>query len=600
MIAELENDRIWFSSSYAERSLIGSLPGVRYDRKREQWWVLATWTACLTMRALFKDALEIGPELTKWAWERNKHEQDIKELNTALDFQSSYLKFDERLFGYQQAGAYFLTHNDYSILGDEPGLGKTAQTIAAIKMLHEQGADVFPILIICPNSIKRTWQDALDICWPNESKLQIVSGTAVQRRKQLAVATDTGHIVNWESVRLHSRVAGYGSIRLKACSKCGGIENPRPDEEYKAAVTEAKCEIHPREMQAIGYKTVIVDEAHRMKDPNAKQTRAVWSVLHSADYRYLLTGTPVADNVGDLWSLLHGVDPISFPVKSKFLDAFAATRLNFFGGYEVLGLNPERKEVFYRILDGYLRRTPKSLALPQLPPRLPVQYRYAEMSPKQAKQYNQMRDGFITLLDSGEPITATDQLVQFTRLRQFACATGTKGEDGKVHLIEPSCKVDDLAEFVEDNPKPLVVAAEYRQIIELAYDRLTSMGIKCGLITGKQTLDERHVTCQEFQKGKLQIVLMTLDAGGVGLTLTAADTIYFIERSSSMLKNSQGEDRVYRIGSEIHDAVRVVVCITQDTIEDNKEYQLAVKSERFEEVVQDKERARKMINANCK
>jgi SNF2 family DNA or RNA helicase len=160
--------------------------------------------------------------------------------------------------------------------------------------------------------------------------------------------------------------------------------------------------------------------------------------------------------------------------------------------------------------------------------------------------------------------------------------------------------VDELADFVECNPKPLVVAAEYREIIELAYARLTSMGIKCGLITGKQTIDERHVTCQEFQKGKLQVVLMTLGAGGVGITLTAADTIYFIERSSSMLANTQGEDRVYRIGSEIHDAVRVVVCIAQDSIEDNREYQLAIKADRFEEVIQDKERARRMLNANGK
>jgi hypothetical protein len=67
-----------------------------------------------------------------------------------------------------------------------------------------------------------------------------------------------------------------------------------------------------------------------------------------------------------------------------------------------------------------------------------------------------------------------------------------------------------------------------------------------------------------------------------------------------MLANTQGEDRVYRIGSEIHDAVRVVVCIAQDSIEDNREYQLAIKADRFEEVIQDKERARRMLNANGK
>lgn len=591
MLAELEDGRIWFSSNYSERGLVRSLPGSKYDRKREQWYVEATWVACLTMRALFGTSLEIGAALEEWAWGESCREEELRRLVGALDFNGA--AYDPRLFGYQKAGAEYLAFSKHAILGDEPGLGKTAQAISALKAMHESGEDIFPILIICPNSIKRTWQDEFRIWWPDGPELQVVNGSAANRRKQLAA--DVGHIINWESVRLHSRIAGYGSIRLKACGKCGGQENPRPGEEYKAEVSEAKCELHSRELQANEYKTVIVDEAHRMKDPNAKQSRAVWSVLHSAKYLYALTGTPIADNVGDIWSILHGIDPKAFPVRSKFLDTFATTRLNFFGGYEVLGLKPETKEVFHRILDSYLRRTPKSIALPQLPPRLPVQYRYVEMGPKQAKQYKQMRDGMLTLLDSGKPLAAADQLAKFTRLRQFALATGTEGPDGKVMLVDPSCKVDDLAEFVKDNPKPLVVAAEYRMPIDLAYKRLTEMGVKCGLITGAQTLDERHVTCQEFQAGRLDVVLMTMKAGGVGLTLTAADTIYFLERSASRLVNSQAEDRVYRIGSEVHDAVRTVICLTEGTIEDNREYQLAVKEGRFEEVIQDRERAKRML-----
>lgn len=596
MLAELESDgRIWFTSSYAERSLVRSLPGSTYDRATERWCCRATWAACLTMRSLFGPALQLGPRLVDWARERAAVEQTAIELGNSLELDEEGYQYDSRLFGYQKAGAEFLSFTGNAILGDEPGLGKTAQAISTLKAMHDQCADIFPVLIVCPNSLKRTWQDEFKLWWPDGPGVEVVSGSANQRRKKLQSGAQV-HAMNWESIRLHSKVAGYGSIRLKACAKCGGVEEPRPGEEYKGAVTEAKCEVHPREIQANGYRTVIVDEAHRMKDPNAKQTRAVWSALHSAEYKFLLTGTPVADNVGDLWSLLHGIDKDSFPVKSKFLDVFAQTQLNFFGGYEVLGLNPERAGTFHRVLSSYLRRTPKALALPQLPPKLPVQYRYAEMNPKQAKQYNQMRDGMLTLLDSGEPITAADQLAQFTRLRQFACATGTKGEDGKVKLTDPSCKVDDLLEFVQDNPgKPLVVAAEYKQIIMLAYARLTDHGYKCGLITGDQTLDERHVTCKEFQAGRLDVALLTMQAGGEGITLTAADTMYFLERSSSLLRNKQTEDRVYRIGSEIHDAVRIVVSISAGTIEDNREWQLAMKEDRFEEIVMDRERAKRML-----
>lgn len=594
MLAELEDDgRIWFVSNFAERSLVRSLPGATFSRTREQWSVNATWTACLTMRALFGDILQLGPELVKWARQQRYNQEYIRELGNALEAEPVDYYLDPRLFDYQRAGVAYLTAAEYAILGDEPGLGKTAQAIAAVKALHDCGKDVFPVLVICPNSMKRTWEDEFKLWWPDGPDAAVIHGSAVHRRKQLA--TDARiHVINWESVRLHSSTAGYGSIRLKACASCGGQENPREDEEYKAAVTEAKCEKHPRELNLNGYTTVIVDEAHRMKDPHAKQTRAVWSVLHSAEYRYALTGTPIADNVGDLWSILHGIDSAAFPVRSKFLDSFATTRLNFFGGYEVLGLQPARASTFHDILDLYLRRTPKSIALPQLPPKLPVQYRYAEMSPKQAKQYKQMKEGFITLLDSGEPLAAGDGLTQFTRLRQAACATLTKGDDDKVQLIDPSCKVDDLAEYIDDNPGQIVVAAKYRQVIELAHKRLTDKGLKCGLITGKQTLDERQVTVRDFQDGKLDVVLMTMAAGGVGITLTAADTIYFLERGST-LENTQAEDRVYRIGSERHSAIHVIVSVTQDTIEDNKEYQLAEQSGRLEEIVQDKERVRRML-----
>jgi SNF2 family DNA or RNA helicase len=420
----------------------------------------------------------------------------------------------------------------------------------------------------------------------------------MQRRKQFKEEADV-YIINWESVRLHSRLSGYGSIRLNSCAVCGGIPDPRPGEEYKGAVTEAKCEKHPRELNKIKWGTVIVDEAHRMKDPNAKQTRAVWSVLHSAGYRYALTGTPVGDNVGDLWSILHGIDPVAFPVRSKFLDLFAVTRLNFFGGFEVLGLNPERRSIFHRILSSYMRRTPKKLVLPELPPKMPETYRYVKMRPAQAKQYKQMADGMITLLDDGTPLVAATTLSQLTRLRQFASATGSVDPDGRVQLAEPSAKIDDLLDFIKDNgSKPLVVAAVSKQLINLAAARLAKEGITYGLITGDQTLDERAAAERAFQAGKLEVILLTQATGGTGITLTAADTIYFLERSYSKTDNQQTEDRVYRIGSEIHSSISVVVCITEDSVEDNRELLLAVKEGRIEEIVCDRERLRRVLSSD--
>jgi SNF2 family DNA or RNA helicase len=581
MLAELEGDEIWVGSNYAERNLVKQLPGVSYSHAKEQWHLKASWTACLSMRALFGSSLTLGPNLAAYGAEQALAEQELHRLSKTMVYDGD-TEYDPRMFKYQKAGAEFLRTGAHVILGDDPGLGKTLQAISALQE--------FPALVICPNSVKRTWANEF-AKWKPDVKVQVINGSATQRRKQLEGEYDVA-VINWEAVRLHSKLSGYGSIRLQVCRSCGGIAEPRPGEEYKGAVTEAKCEKHQRELNTAGFKTVIVDEAHRMKDPNAKQTRAVWSVLHGARYRYALTGTPVGDNVGDLWSLLHGVDPVAFPVKSKFLDLYADTRLNFFGGFEVLGLNPERRDVFHRVLSSYMRRTPKKLALPELPPKMPETYRYVKMRPAQAKQYKQMRDGYLTLLDDGTPMVAATTLSQLTRLRQYACATGST--DGA--LAEPSCKVDDLVDFISDNGgKPLVVAAVSKQLINLAAARLGKEGCKIGLITGDQTLDERAAAERRFQSGELDVILLTQAAGGTGITLTAADTIYFMERSYSVTENTQTEDRVYRIGSEIHSSINVVVSISEGTVEDDRELRLAVKEGRIEEIVQDRERLRRVL-----
>jgi SNF2 family DNA or RNA helicase len=595
MYAELDGNEIWVRCNFAENKLVSSVPGMRFHKGKDMWRVPATWAACLTMRAVYGSALELGPKLIEWGRWQAKREQQLKLVGEAMGIPAEVDIYDDRLFGYQRAGAEFLADAGRAILGDDPGLGKTAQTISALKGMHDQGIDIFPIVIICPNSLKKNWEKEFAIWWPDfPGAVQVIDGPVARRRKYLE-SDALVYIINWEAVRLHSRLDGYGSIRLKTCAKCGGLENARPDEEYKAAVPEAKCEKHPRELNKLAPKTVIVDEAHRGRNQDAKMTRAMWAVMSQAKYRFMLTGTPIEDNVGDMWALLHGLDPEAFPVRSKFLDTFAVTHLNFFGGFEVLGLKPAMADTFRRILATYLRRVPKEVALPQLPPKLPTQYRYVQMKPQQAKQYKQMKEGMFTLLDGETPITASNAAAQFAHLRQFASATGSYDPvTGKVTLSDPSSKIDELIDFMHDEGQPVVVAAESRKLLELAGKRLESEKFRVGYITGAQSIDERDVAVREFQGGKLDAVLVN-GAGAEGITLTRADTLVFLEQFGSNTKNKQMIDRIHRIGSERHAAVRIIVIVAEDTIETNREYNLWVKEERGQEVIQDKERIRRML-----
>ena len=316
----------------------------------------------------------------------------------------------------------------------------------------------------------------------------------------------------------------------------------------------------------------------------------------------------------DIW--IHGLDPVSFPGKSKFLDLFATTSRNFWGGTEILGLKPENRELFYSILNLYMRRLPKELVLPQLPPKMPPVYRYPTMGAEQARAYKQMTADMIAQLNS--ILVAKNPLAKLSHQIGLASATGNvrnvvcrecKGTGGfyqmgehyvchicegtcvqqELHLTEPSCKVDDLVEFLKDHPgKPLVVFAVRRELVELAHKRLVKEKITCMLYTGSQDQLQKDTAWSAFQQGSIQVILCTFGAGSELVTFTASDTIYFMQRHTSHTKNKQAEDRIHRIGSEGHDAINYVISCTEGTIESRIAQLYDEKGERFEEVVRDR------------
>jgi SNF2 family DNA or RNA helicase len=137
------------------------------------------------------------------------------------------------------------------------------------------------------------------------------------------------------------------------------------------------------------------------------------------------------------------------------------------------------------------------------------------------------------------------------------------------------------------------VCAVSRQLIYLLSAELTKAGIHHGLITGAQNDLERQEAINNFQSGRIKWILFTAQAGGVGITLTAARRLIMLQRPWSLVDYKQALDRVHRIGSEIHDSIIVTDYITEKSIESRIIKVLGEKAENFEEVVRDKE---KLIN----
>lgn len=579
---------ILIDAEYRYKELCKSLPGAKWDRESGNWRVPLSWTSCLSLRSTFRDDLVIEQDLTDWA--TNHLTTKINPSLALKDLLEG--EGDEDLFPHQRAGVEFLATARRALLADEPGLGKTAQAIRSLKKLHESGEDVFPILIVCPNTLKKNWEREFKIWWP-EIESVVIKGTAAKRRKQFAQVLEAEDdakqavIINWESLRMHSRLEGYGSISLTRCVECGG-ENEK--------VSTNRCEVHRGELNEIDFKAVVADEIHRSKEPKSKQTRALWAATGEADIRFALTGTPIANNVVDLWSILHWISPEDWPSKTKWIDRYVDTMMNAFGGLMVLGVKPHMQEEFNKTIDPHMRRMLKDVVLPWLP-EVVRERRDVEMSTKQKKAYEQMRDHMISELEDGEILTAPSILTQTLRLLQFASSYAELEVDSstgepKAILSDPSCKVDALmsdiksGDFGDDS---VAVCAVSRQLIELLSAAMTKAGIPHGLITGAQDEDERQWAIEDFQSGKIKWILFTAQAGGVGVTLTAARRLIMLQRPWSLVDYKQALDRVHRIGSEVHDSVVITDYVTEGTIEERVIYVLDSKAENFEEVVRDRD-----------
>lgn len=596
--AELLDGRIFVQTQWNERDLVKLIPGARWHTERKLWHVPLTWPACLQLRGVFKQDLTVGQTLTEWSI--REHQTRVTPTMKLRSLVDPERRRDDRLRAFQDAGVDFMYTAGSCLLGDDMGLGKTVQVLALLNLLEELEEDGLPALVVCPKSVKINWAREADT-WLPRANPYVVGGSAAKRHKMLIEASedrDALVMVSYDALRSHSRLAPFGSIRLKRCSACGNVDETQ--------VIPSLCEVHPQELNWMPFKTVIIDEAHRIGNPTSKQTRAAWAVGHtdSVKRRLALTGTAIGSTPDELWSILHFLEPNEHPVKSTYVDRYCATTWGKYGGVEISGVNPDHREEFYQVIDTRFRRTPKALVLDQLPPVV-YSRRYTEMTPKQSRAYQDIESGkgtgvpLITRLPDGNVMVAPTDLEAQLRLLQFSSATmkqvGFNEQTGKpkFEMCDPSSKVDELELILEElGDKPVAVAAHHRQLIRLAAARLDGLGVSYRLIVGGQYDFERDSALRDMFSGQARVLLFTIDAGGEGLTMTFTDTLVFLQRSWSMRANRQTQGRIDRIGAEKYDSLHIIDVIARGTVEEAQLTKLYAKSERLEEINRDRETLR--------
>jgi SNF2 family DNA or RNA helicase len=465
----------------------------------------------------------------------------------------------------QTAAMAYLANGKRVGLFSELGAGKSLVVSGAAKLWG-----ISPMLVIAPASVLINWQRELA---KFDIKSVVLTGTEAQRRKVMEnynPAETPALICSYKIASSLSRIAGYGSIKLKRCNDCGGFQD----------IPDKRCEVHERWLNTINWRVVVVDEAQRISDAHNTQTRAVWQLTSEADYAWFLSATPIEQKAEQFWSLLHAIDPVEHPSFSAFCDRYILSARTFWGSIERLGLNPVREEEFRTVTRPLWRRDVKSGT-----PEVVSEFRTCVLAPKNAKAYKSMNDQMMAELPDGKVVMADNHLTKRTKLRLMANGECTQLDDGTLWLTGKSEKLDLMEDTIADFPEDSIILwFSSRRLMACAMDRFEKNGVEYAHIDGDVSAAKRQQAVDDFQSGKVRFILMNPAAGGEGITLTRARVSIWVMRPDSSILNEQADGRNNRYGSP-HESILNIDLVTLDTVEEEILPRLAEKQLETSKVV---------------
>lgn len=458
----------------------------------------------------------------------------------------------------QMQGAVWLEHGDAKLLCDEMGSGKTVQACVAMDRISFM--DSFRALVVCPASVVGSWA-AHVARWTEGVVPVVLAGPVKKRREALAEALEEfSHfalVCSWQMLSRMSRVAHWPTVER----------------------TPAQAE--PKELNGIEFDLLVLDEAHRGKNPESLQTRASWEI--DAARRWALTGTPVAERPEDYWALLRQVDAESWPSKRKFVDEFCETEIDDWGTVHVKGWRPDRLGRLSRYVTPYYRRMTMEDAIGRGIDKV-RQRRVVALPKAHREQYETIAKEWKVVAEESESWTP-NALSRLTRLMQCALSP-LEIEGNGVRLTGPSPKVAELRALLKEDLPPdeqVVVFTASRQLHTLAAEMMHRQGIRHVTLTGGTSPADRQLRIERFQAGEARVFLATTQAAGEGVDLTAARTVVHLSKLWSMFMTAQAEDRVRRFTQD-SDVVRIVDIVAENTIEGRIEKALADKGELLEAI----------------
>lgn len=414
-------------------------------------------------------------------------------------------------YDYQREGIAFGLEKRRFLIGDEPGLGKTLQSIGVTDC-----AGAYPCLVVCPASLKINWQREFEK-FTDAKALVLDNSTRTTWPYLLQMGMFQVAIVNYESLRKYFvwDIRTNGKVfRLKDVVFCPQIKM---------------------------FRSIIIDESHRVKDPGAQQTIFTKGIATGKPYIMLLSGTPVVNKPEDLIAQLSIMERLSeFGGRGKFVADYA-------------GEDADLSDLSRRLYESCMIRREKKSVLTQLPDKTRTDL-HVDISNRE--EYDLAAADLRRYLEEYTECTDVEirrkmrmeALVKFMTLRSLSAK-------GKVRQA-----VDFVNTFLA-NDKPLILFCSYHDIVDAirkAFPRAVS-------VTGRDSLVEKQAAVDSFQNGHARLIICSIKAAGVGLTLTASSNVAFVEFPWTYADCCQCEDRAHRIGQK--DNVTCYYLLGRNTID---------------------------------
>ncbi len=448
-----------------------------------------------------------------------EHDKTLRQMLAKLHDKSRFKiianpkKLKGKLRDYQKRGVSWIGYLENlglnGCLADDMGLGKTIQVIARLVKERSEKQKVSPTLLVVPTSVIGNWYKEIEKFAPHLNCL------------------------------IH-----HGSQRITDKRKFASTVK-----KYDAVITSFALARRDAELlQPVRWERVVLDEAQNIKNPKAAQTKAILKL--KARHRLALTGTPVENRLMDLWSIFNFLNPGYLETQTRFRKTFELPiqKEN----------DPDKMKMLKTLVEPFILRrvkTDKNI-IKDLPDKI-EQKVYCSLTVEQASLYEAVVQNILQQVEEAEGIHRKGLILSsLTKLKQICNHPAQFLQDNSAFSKERSYKLSRLAEMVQEaleNGESLLIFSQYREIVE-ALNRFIREELHCRtfLLHGATRRKKREQMIAEFQDENTppSVFLLSIKAGGVGITLTKANHVFHFDRWWNPAVEDQATDRAFRIGQK--------------------------------------------------